>query len=169
MSAFRSRGLEAALVATLIISTLALAASVLANPVAESPRSGGPVVLSFTKWLTTDPSLLPAVMAGTVKGDVVGIFAGEALVIQTTRSGDITRLEATYEVQAADHSFKALMQGGQNNQAGTALLDGVILGGWRTGSRVHVEYHVVTNCGQPGAFNNTCFTGTITIGPTPEG
>jgi hypothetical protein len=167
MSAFTNRSLVAALIATAVISTLAFVASVLANPVAESPDGGGPLVLSFTKWLTTDPSLLPALMAGTVKGDVVGTFAGEALVIQTTRSGDITRLEATYEVQAGDRSFKALMQGGQNNQAGTALLDGVILGGWHTGSRVHVEYHVVTNCGQPGAFNNTCFTGTITIDPTP--
>ena len=60
-----------------------------------------------------------------------------------------------------DHSFTALIHGGQNNQTGGAVLDGVILGGWRTGDRVHVEYRVKTNC--LGAPAGTCFQGTIRI------
>jgi hypothetical protein len=31
--------------------------------------------------------------------------------------------------------------------SGAALLDGVILAGWRTGARVHVEFQTKTNCG----------------------
>jgi hypothetical protein len=70
-------------------------------------------------------------------------------------------LDALYEVQAGDHSFTALIQGGQNNVTRKALLDGVILDGWRTGARVHVEYTVISGCaGMPAG---PCFEGTIRI------
>jgi hypothetical protein len=69
----------------------------------------------------------------------------------------------TVEVVDGDRSFTALVQGGTNNQTGAALLEGVILAGWRTGDRVHVEFEVMTNC--LGAPLGRCFQGTIQIGP----
>jgi hypothetical protein len=121
-----------------------------------------PVVVTFTKWLTTYPKL-----AGFVGGDVVGDFAGEVLTLQNSTNPDvtsITRLVAIYDIKdsSGPHSFTALVQGGQNNQTNKALLDGVILDGWRTGARVHVKYLVMTNCA--GAPPGLCFQGTITIG-----
>ena len=120
------------------------------------------VDITFTKWITGFP-----LMAGFVGGDVAGDFSGEVLQIQTSANGRITRLEAIYEVQAEDRSFTALVRGGQNNETGTAILDGVILGGWRTGARVLVEYEVMTDCA--GAPAGLCFQGTIRIdGPSGD-
>jgi hypothetical protein len=39
------------------------------------------------------------------------------------------------------------MQGGQSNEAGNGLLDGVILEGWRRGASVHFDYDVRTDQG----------------------
>ena len=116
----------------------------------------GPVDITFTKWITGFP-----LMAGFVGGDVAGDFAGEVLQYQESGNRRIIRLEAMYEVQAGNRSFTALVRGGQNNETGTAILDGVILGGWRTGARVHVEYEVKTDC--TGAPAGLCFQGTIHI------
>jgi len=115
-----------------------------------------PVDVTFTKWITGFP-----LMAGFVGGDVAGDFAGEVLQYQESGNGRITRLEAMYEVQAGNSSFTALIRGGQNNETGTAILDGVVLGGWRTGARVHVEYEVMTDC--TGAPAGVCFQGNIHI------
>lgn len=115
-----------------------------------------PVVITFTKWITAFP-----LMAGFVGGDVAGDFVGEVMQYQESGNRRITRLEAMYEVQAGNRSFTALIRGGQNNETGTAILDGVILGGWRTGARVHVEYEVMTDC--TGAPAGLCFQGTIHI------
>jgi hypothetical protein len=87
-----------------------------------------------------------------------------------SHDGRIIRLEAIYEVQSGQHSFTALIRGGTGETksgepasvSGAALLDGVILAGWRTGARVHVEFQTLTNCvGAPDA--RTCFEGTIHI------
>ena len=67
-----------------------------------------PIDITFTKWITGFPQ-----MAGFVGGDVVGGFTGEVLDAKTTADLLITRLEAVYEVQAGQHSFAALIQGGQ--------------------------------------------------------
>ena len=117
-----------------------------------------PVDITFTKWITGFP-----LMAGSVGGDVAGDFAGEVLQYQESGNRRIIRLEAMYEVRAGNRSFTALIRGGQNNETGTAILDGVILGGWRTGARVHVEYAVMTDC--TGAPAGICFQGTIHIEP----
>jgi hypothetical protein len=79
-------------------------------------------------------------------------------------------LVAVYEVHAADppHSFKALVQGGSDNDQPTnkALLDGVVLGGWLTGEKVHVQFLTI-QCSPPNpqASGNTCFQGAITVVP----
>jgi hypothetical protein len=122
------------------------------------------VEVTFTKWITTFPLL-----EGVAGGAVTGVFAGEVLNATTTTNPSITSiigLEAVYEVQAGRRSFTALIRGGQNNSKGTAVLDGTILSGWRTGARVHVEFDVISSCaGNPAG---PCFQGTIRILPDSD-
>ena len=128
----------------------------------------GPVDISFTKWITTFP-----LMSGFTGGDVPGHFVGEVLQRQVSSDLRIIRLEAIYEVQAGDRSFTALMRGGsgaktgeQASVTGAALLEGVILSGWRTGTRVHVAFQTMANCAV--ADGRTCFQGTIHVGGASE-
>jgi hypothetical protein len=104
-------------------------------------------------------------MAGLVGGDVSGVFVGEVLQRQVSTNPLLTsgmiRLEAIYEVQAGAHSFTAMIRGGENSVTGAAVLDGVILAGWRTGEPVHVEFQQKANC--VGAPPGACFEGTIHI------
>ena len=136
-------------------------------PSTENTRNKhrAPVEITFTKWITTGTH-----MAGFTGGDVVGVFAGEVLQRQVSTNPDVNpiiRLEAIYEVQAGDHSFTALIRGGTNGETGAALLDGVILAGWRTGAQVHVAFQTMTNCaGAPDG--RTCFEGTIHIDRAPK-
>jgi hypothetical protein len=140
------------------------------SPVAAGPsgRDGdedrGGVEITYTKWITTPlPAPSCCLMVGFVDNGPVGSFVGEVLGRQVSADGTITRLEAMYEVADGERSFTALIRGGTDNVAGAALLDGVILAGWRTGARVHVEFQVMTNCS--GAPAGRCFQGTIRIGP----
>jgi hypothetical protein len=121
-----------------------------------------PVEVTFTKWPTTGLPPLPAVpgrtlFQGFVGGDLGdGVFVGELLdskvstactafappctpgITPPTITGSVAALQAIYEVQVGEHSFSTLIQGGRNRVAGgVALLDGVVLAGWRTGAHVH--------------------------------
>jgi hypothetical protein len=135
------------------------------------------VDITFTKWITTSP-----LMEGFTGGDVAGAFVGEVLQRQVSQRqagecylpppncGRIIRLEAMYEVQAGEHSFTALIRGGTSGDTGAAQLDGVILFGWRTGARVHVEFQTYapppTGPGCPDTrapADRPCFQGTIHI------
>ena len=132
----------------------------------------GTVVLAFTKWVTAVVPPVPAeavasrfLMAGIVGGDISGSFVGEVIDRRVSTTGTVTAqivaLDALYEVEAGDHSFTALVHGGQNNNTHKAILDGVILDGWRTGSLVHVNYDVISGCaGKPAG---PCFQGTIRV------
>jgi hypothetical protein len=148
----------------------------------DATDSGGrdhdrPIVVTFTKWITTVVPPVPGeampsrfLMAGIVGGPLSGTFVGEVLDRKVSTTGTVTvpivALDALYEVVAGDHSFTALIQGGQNNTTHKALLDGVILDGWRTGARVHVEFTVIATCaGKPAG---PCFQGTITVAPDSE-
>jgi hypothetical protein len=130
------------------------------------------VVVTFTKWATGSVPANPAeamprrsLWTGISGGDLgAGYFAAEVLDRKASTTGTITApiaaLHAIYEVQAGVHSFTALIQGGSNT-TGLGLLEGVILAGWRTGARVHVEFQRVTTCaGNPAG---PCFEGTIRI------
>ena len=135
-----------------------------------------PVDITFTKWVTTSP-----LMEGFTGGDVSGDFVGEVLQRQVSQTqaadcylpapncGRIIRLEAMYEVKAGNHSFTALIRGGTSGDTGAAQLDGVILFGWRTGARVHVEFQTMAapSPTEPGCVGappgRTCFEGTISI------
>jgi hypothetical protein len=150
-----------------------------------------PVEVTFTKWPTTGLPPLPAVpgrtlFLGFVGGDLGdGVFVGEVLdskvstactafappctpgITPPTISGSIGALQAIYEVQVGDKSFTALIQGGRNRvTGGVALLDGVILAGWRTGARVHVAFETTTNC--DGAPAGPCFQGVIRVERAPK-
>ena len=149
----------------------------------------GPVEVTFTKWVT-GPVFVPdnfgitegrGLMEGFTGGDIPGTFVGE--VLQGQRSANpalkmgITRLEAIYEVHNlnGNHVFTALVRGGTNRATGAALLDGVILAGWRTGARVHVEFRTYapppTGPGCPDTrapADLTCLVGTIQIERAPR-
>jgi hypothetical protein len=146
------------------------------------PKDPRPVTVTFTKWITEvvppDPDkAIPSrfLMAGFTGGDIHGDFVGEVLNRQVSLNGRIILLEAMYEVQAGAHSFTALISGGTGetksgepaSASGAALLDGVILTGWRTGEKVHVAFRTTTNC--PGAPTaGPCFQGTITVSPSED-
>ena len=161
-----------------LIASVMIAFVLLLN-MASALASGTPddrhkhdTIITFTKWVTAvvppDPAQAVSsrfLMAGIVGGDVAGDFVGEVLDRRVSTTGAVTAqivaLDALYEVQAGDHSFTALIQGGQNNVTRKALLEGVILDGWRTGARVHVEFTVIGSCaGKPAG---PCFEGTIRI------
>jgi len=138
-------------------------------------RAGGPahtasnerrgVNVPFTKWITEFPA-----MAGVAGHNDQGVFAGEVLNAKPTTIASVTSitwLEAVYQIEIGHRSFTALIRGGQNNETGLAVLDGVILNGWRAGARVHVEYQVISSCaGKPAG---PCFQGTIRVMPGSAG
>ena len=130
--------------------------------------SNRPAEIAFTKWITTYP-----LMEGFVEGDLARAFVGEVLQRQVSVNPNlngIIRLEAIYEVQDGDRSFTALIRGGTDAVTGAAILDGVVLAGWRTGAAVHVEFDTIpgaTGCvGAP--LNTNCFQGTIRVGREPK-
>ena len=149
----RVGGLVSAIVILILVQIAGLPVAALDDARDHQSR---PVEITLTKWITGFP-----LMAGVVGGDAEGSFVGEVLQFQQSADGRIIRLEAVYEVQAGDRSFTALLRGGQNNETGTAILDGVILGGWRTGASVHVKYQVMAACDDAPA--GVCFQGTIDI------
>ena len=152
-----------------------------------------PVTVSFTKWrvnVPADPSQPPFQFDGTARGPVAGTFVAEVLQRQSTGftkfRNPLMRLEAVYEVQTeacvatpdicgrdGDRSFTALLRGGQD-AAASGRLDGVILAGWRTGARVHVEFerHIPATPTEfactDAPINKVCFEGTLQIGKTPR-
>ena len=152
-------------------------------------RRRGPVEVTFTKWVT-GPVFVPdnfgitegrGLMEGFTGGDIPGTFVGE--VLQGQRSANpalktgINKLEAIYEVHDlnGNHVFTALVRGGTNRATGAALLDGVILAGWRTGARVQVEFATYApppagpGCPDTRApADRTCLLGTIHIERAPK-
>jgi len=132
-------------------------------------------VVTFTKWRTgvtaptvpgtplppADPGQNIILFAGFTGGAAPGLFYAEVLYRKVSANQQITQLWPIYQVSAGNRSFTALIQGGTNNATGVGLLEGVIMDGWRTGSRVRVRFETMTNCA--GAPAGTCFQGTIRI------
>ena len=117
----------------------------------QSARATAPVEVTFTKWITTFP-------------DMAGV-TGEVLSRNAFDNGVVVQLEARYEVldPSGTHSFTALIRGTQNNETGTAVLNGVVTDGWLIGAQVHATFRVITPC----AFGtrNVCFQGAIRVMP----
>ena len=130
--------------------------------------------ISFTKWGAPPPAIPPTPFFGLFEGfsgdGLLGSFVAEVLWRQVSVNGHVTGLEAMYEVVDGDRSFTALIRGG-SNAAGAALLEGVILAGWRSGARVQVVFqrHLASEGGCVGApSGKTCFEGIIYVGRAPK-
>ena len=178
------------------VLTLVFSAAISADQRADhgNMRGNRPLTVSFTKWrvnVPADPSQPPFHFDGKARGPVAGTFVAEVLFRQaatfTKFRNRLTLLEAVYEVQTeacvaapetcgkdGDASFTALIRGGQDAVA-SGRLDGVILAGWRTGARVHVEFERHTPigptdfaCGDNAPVGTTCFEGTMRIGSAPK-
>ena len=141
--------------------------SAVAGVGAQTQASGGPVEVTFTKWITAFPAL-----AGVTGGDANGTFAGTVLSIDPFDNGTIVDLEARYEVIADNpaHSFVAHIEGKQNNQTQKAVLNGTVIAGWLVGAQVHVTFDVIvpapgTSCVPAAPVNSPCFQGTIRVMP----
>ena len=149
----------------------------LAQDQRDNDHKNGPVDITFTKWGVTAPPLpAPQPPFGLFEGfsndGLTGSFVAEVLWRQLSLNGHVNGLEALYEVVDGDRSFSALIRGG-SNAAGAALLEGVILAGWRTGARVQVEFQRYLAI--PGAsscdgapLNRNCFVGIIHVGRAPQ-
>jgi hypothetical protein len=142
-------------------------------PSVEKPGSKNrPPIVTFTKWPVPGSTTPFNLLGGFTGGDAAGTYVGEVLHRVMTQPREnhnrVNWLEAMYEVQAGEHSFTALIRGGQNAD-GLGLLDGVIIAGWHTGARVHVEFqrYFAPSTDQPGCAGApnglTCFVGVIHI------
>lgn len=122
-------------------------------------HAGANVEVSFTKWI--DPSF--PTFAGVAGGDVPGTFAATVLRRTPFDNGNIVQLEARYEVIADDptRSFAVLIEGKQNNQTQSAVLNGTVVEGWLTGARVHVVFDVIQPC--PAFQKSICWAGTVRV------
>ena len=147
-----------AFVITVLTAFILGAGTLAASGQVKDARAAEAVQLTYTKWFSPH---FPT-MTGVVGGDIVGTFGGEVLSRTLIANGQIGQLEARYEVIAVDssESFTALVQGKQNNETHTAVLNGVVISGFLTGERVHAEYRVIS-CTQ--APNHVCFQGTIRV------
>lgn len=127
---------------------------------AQMQAIGGPnIEVTFTKWV--DPSF--PLFKGVAGGDVPGDFAATVLERTPFDNGIIVDLRARYEVIADDaaRSFVAEIEGKQNNQTRSAVLNGSVVEGWLTGARVHVTFDVIEPCSQ---FDKPrCFSGTLRV------
>jgi hypothetical protein len=143
-----------------LILAVAVTGSVAA---ASQARSGGghdkdvAVELTFTKWFAPG---LPN-MVGVVGGDIAGRFGG-ALLERSDPTLRFVYLTSVYIVVADDpaKSFTAHVEGVQDNQSLTGVLDGRIVDGYLKRAHVHVEFAVIT-CTQ--ASSGRCFQGTISV------
>jgi hypothetical protein len=122
------------------------------------------LALTYTKWFVPDfPN-----MVGTIGGDIDGKFGGAVLRATPDSTGRFVRLSAIYIVVAPDpsHSLTMRVDGVQDKQSGTAVLDGRVVDGYLRGAHVHAEYKVIMYCAQAGG--GVCFQGTITVRRTKD-
>ena len=127
----------------------------------EEPAVG--VELTYTKWFAPGfPN-----MVGVVGGDIVGTFGGAVIQRTPDATGRFVQLAAVYIVVASDpaKSFTAHVEGAQDNQTRTAVLDGRVVDGYLKRAHVHAEFAVIS-CTQ--APNGTCFQGTISVTRSSE-
>ena len=151
-----------------LIAVLAVAASIAAASAQTQNRSRQTakpthVELTYTKWFAPGfPN-----MVGVVGGDLVGRFGGAVLEARPDETGRFVHLKAIYLVIAADpaQSFTARVEGVQDNQTATAVLDGRVVDGSPTRAHVHVEFKVISCTEAP---SGKCFQGTISVSRSSE-
>jgi hypothetical protein len=123
--------------------------------------AASPTEFTFIKWFTTYPAMTGNTSLGA------GTFAGTITKRIVFDNGVIVQLGAIYQVTdpSGDHSFTAAIDGSENLQTASAVLNGVVTAGWRVGAQVHVTFDVIRPCALaigPSAIG-TCFQGTIRI------
>ena len=144
-----------------LILAVAVTGGFAAASQARSGRAHEPAVgveLTYTKWFVPGfPN-----MVGVVGGDIVGKFGGAVIQATPDATGRFVQLTAVYIVLAADpaKSLTAHVEGVQDNQTRTAVLDGRVVDGYLKRAHVHAEFAVIS-CSQ--APNGTCFQGTISV------
>jgi hypothetical protein len=123
----------------------------------DASQQVGVTEFTFEKWFTAYPTMT----GNTSLGD--GTFAGQILSRVPFDNGVIVKLEALYQITdpSGDQSFTARIQGTENLETMSAVLNGVITDGWRAGSQVHVTFDVIAPC--PIHNRATCFRGTIRV------
>jgi hypothetical protein len=123
--------------------------------------AAAPVEVTFTKWFTT----FPAMTGNTSFG--AGTYSGTILERTALEGGVVVQLKALYRVTdpSGGHSFAALIQGTQNLETLTAVLNGVVTEGWMVGAQVHVTFERITPCASAigPSVPGVCFQGTIRI------
>ena len=148
-----------------LIAVLVVAGSIAAASAQTQTRKGqdenGPaqLELTYTKWFA--PSYPN--MVGVVGGDIVGKFGGAVYEKTGPDANGLVHLTAVYIVIAPDpaQSFTAHVEGIEDLNTKTAVLDGRVVDGWLKHARVHAEFNIVTPCAQ--APSGTCFQGTISV------
>jgi hypothetical protein len=131
----------------------------------DNRRFHGRIEVTFLKWVSRFPN-----MAGVVSGDAgAGHFAGEILNIVPTRDGD--KIEALHHINGRAFHFTAHNYITENISKGTAVIRGYVSDGPMKGAPVHGEFQWIRSCGIINAINggdNTCYQGTLVIGPGSE-
>lgn len=121
------------------------------------------VELTYTKWFA------PAFpnFVGNVGGDIVGTFGG-AVLERSDPTARFVQLTSVYIVIAPDpaKSFTAHVEGVQDNQTLTGVLDGRVVDGYLKRAHVHAEFAVIS-CDE--APSRRCFRGTISVTRSSEG
>jgi hypothetical protein len=123
--------------------------------------SSAPVEVSFVKWV--DPTLGFPSFVGEAGGDGPGSFAATVLERTPFENGNIVKLRARYQVIADDpqRSFVVEIQGTQNAQTQSAVLNGSVVEGWLAGARAHVTFDIIRPCPEFG--QSVCFAGVIRV------
>ena len=172
--------------AAALTSAIALLLQIAPVTAEQKQDRNRPVEITFAKWVNGRVLVGDgfgfgieegrSLMAGLTEGAVPdGTFVGEVLQRHPSANpalkAGIVKLEAIYEVhdREGNHVFTALIRGGTNAATGAALLDGVVLAGWRTGAPVHVEFETIPGCTAAPPPITTCFMGTIHVGRAPKG
>ena len=151
----------AGLIAVLMLAAGITAASALAaarRAHGHDEKQPARVELTYTKWFAPGfPN-----MVGDVGGDISGSFGGAVLRATADSTSRFVQLRAVYIVVARDpaESFTAHVEGVQDNETHTAVLDGRVVDGYLKRAHVHAQYTVI-KCTQ--ASNGTCFQGTISV------
>jgi hypothetical protein len=143
------------------IGPLSRATEARVQPSADQSSHESPLTeITFEKWFTTPPAMTGNTSLGA------GTFSGRILGRTAFANGIIVQLKALYSVtdpSGGGHSFTAIIEGAENLQTQSAVLNGVVTEGWKTGARVHVTFDVITPC-ELGT-RNLCFRGIIRVGP----
>jgi hypothetical protein len=127
----------------------------------QQATSSANIEVAFAKWID---GAFPN-FTGEAGGDVPGAFAATVLERTPFDNGNIVYLRARYEVLAADpaQAFVAEIEGKQNSQTQSAVLNGTVIEGWLTGARAHVTFDVIRPCPQ---YNQAvCFVGVLRVLP----